>query len=689
VKAHQRPDFLLFMGAVLLAVWAGGQPLLDAMPGAGMLAALTGQPEAARLLRFMVGALVLGTLGWLVLRHRALVLPKLDAQAGIAILMVSMGFAIVLSPFPWPSVDSWLHWALYCGVFLLAVMVSGRRDGPLLALTLVAAAGGAVGLRGLLEYGEIRQIEPTYRIFAGWSNPNAVASLFAAVLPVCLGVAAAGEKFHRLTGILSGGFVVVALALTQSKGGFLAGAIGVGAFLLLIALWKAPKGAWLGPALTLALGGLLIFGVQSAPRSPDASGAAPLARITSSGGESEQSAGFRSLLWRSSLALATEKPLGWGPGVFPYVSAKPGLVTQTVTAHQAYLQILVDGGIGALLGLLVLAWAWLRKMGTGASSLLPEQNILRAGAAACVVAAGAHGMVESNFSYLGVGVLVFAMMGFSLQLAADGSSPEVVPLGMRRVVALIACGAPLLLLAASASLEAGKSEMLTQASQGERPNSLPALWFLDGESSYVGALTAAQGVDRLKSLEQAATSHPNTRVLRAYARAQSGSGDPNGALTTLSKALEIDPNSLSTLWLRLQILEESGNLEGAVQAAKDLIAKESGSSFQVRSLAESVPTETYRARLWLRTRESSPEERDRLAAETAKGFAEFARLTVPVVIRFHKGGAEYAGVSLEDASSWLQEAASAAKEVTKPSQELRDDLAAIESALEALREASS
>lgn len=690
----RRPEFLCLALALFIAVWAGGQPLMDALPGGGIVAALTGDAAAARLTRALMGLLVFGGLGYVLLTNRAVVTPKPLTQMAAGALVVSMGFAILFSSFPGVSLDAWLHWVLYVGVFLLAVASVGRKSGVVVLLAVLVGAAALVGLKGILEYGEIRAIEPTYRIFAGWSNPNALATLFCIAIPVGVGLSAATEGAPRIVGMVGIAASTAGLLLTQSKGGLLVLAIGLVAVVGLILFWKSSPKSLAAPALGLLLGGVIFAGLQYAPRPGAPAGASGpgLTRITGAGGEAEQSAGFRTLLWKSSVSLAAERPWGWGPGVFRFVSAKPGLVTQTVTAHQTWLQVLVEGGVLALVSFIGLAVLWLGRMFPGAKHLTEQQNTLRAGVVAGVIAAGAHGFIESSLSYAGVGVIVFALMGLSLQLASDGSAPEVMPKALRQIGALLCCVVPLFLLVLAARSESAKGGVLLAAqtqspSIREEAQGLRAMAAGDGEASYLAALYGSTSPEeRLKDLREAAKTFPSTKTLRQLARAENEAGRPMEAYSALAQALRLDPNNLPAHWLRFEMLLQNGETEQAKEAANDLIKVEASPAFNVRSLPEAVPTETYRVRLWLASQTESSEEKTRLVTEALAGMASFARLTIPQIIRFESGGATYAGVTSQEANEWLTEAKSAAaslpasEEVDKNRQSVADALLALESA---------
>ncbi|MCG9896251.1 MAG: O-antigen ligase family protein, partial [Fimbriimonadaceae bacterium] len=422
---RSRPEVLVLALAVFLAVIGGGQPLLESFSGGGPLGIFLGDAALIRTHRALLGLLVFGGIAWMIYRDRALSTPRPIIQLALIGTVAFPAFSMMAGRYRAAGVDELLNLILCAGCLLLAGLAAGRKSGPWIIVGAAVAGAGIVGLRGLFEYLSIRSVEPTYRIFAGWSNPNAVAGLYLACLPAALALSVSDRRSARIVGLIAGPMCLCGLLLTQSKGGLLAGVIGLVAFAVVAAIWLRPKlptwGAW---AALLALGGGLFGFTQFAPVDSNAAAGPGLNRIVGATGEAEQSGGFRLLLWQTSVRLIAEQPWGWGPGSFRFISAKPGLVTQTVTAHQNWLQTAVEGGLAALISLLILAGAWFKCAFTGARAMTDEQNLLRAGIVASVVAIGAHGFIESSFAYLGMGVLTFTLLGIGLQVSSDGLSPE-------------------------------------------------------------------------------------------------------------------------------------------------------------------------------------------------------------------------------------------------------------------------
>ena len=92
--------------------------------------------------------------------------------------MAGQGFA---SPYVFPAWTTWTSWAVALGSFLAIIAVAGRGTGVKWVLGAIVLAIVAMSLRGAMEYGDMRAIDPTWRIFAGYQNPNAAAVITHAI----------------------------------------------------------------------------------------------------------------------------------------------------------------------------------------------------------------------------------------------------------------------------------------------------------------------------------------------------------------------------------------------------------------------------------------------------------------------------------------------------------------------------
>lgn len=668
MKNRPSLELILLLAAVFLTALIGGQVGTEAMPGAGIVSALFGDASAVKTTRLLVSLLIFGALivNWY--RNRSVVLPKQKISAILLVLFLLLCLSISVSSFRSASIDALLNWVLYFAAFLCTIGVTGRRMGPLAVMAAIVASSALVGLKGTIEYFILHPTNPTARIFAGWNNPNALASLFSMTLPLAFSLSINKSRAVSILGIVGSVLIGSGLWLTQSKGGLLAALAGVAAFAVLAFLWKQ-KALKVGLAIApLVLGVIVAIGLHAIPTEKGSSG--PLGRLAATGSESEQSVGFRKLLWQTQIELIKEKPItGTGIGTFLHNSAKPGLVTQTVYGHQNYLQLASEAGLLALLAFIAFGVFWIYHVFKGSKSMPDDVNLLKAGVIAGVFAAGAHGMIESSFSYLGIGLLFFVILGLGLQLASDGTIPELMPRPFRFVTILCAFVGPLFFISMFSRLEMAKSSAryaLDSKTESDRAAALQELssytgW--DGEAAYFSALLSPPD-QRLPLLRQAAEKYPSTRILRSLAKIEADEGNIAGSDSAIATALKADPNNLFTLQTRMKLMIDQGRTEEAISAAKDLIAAEESTPFKVRALPEFVPTATYSARLWLS--DQMPQDRIKLLEPALEGYKNYLDRTIPNLLANIPAGdmtMQMGGESRTTAKTVMEEAEQCAKKL--------------------------
>lgn len=650
------PAQILLIAALFLAPIIGGQYHTEPIPGSYLMAGLVGGPEAPYLSRALLGLLVFGSLGLSLWKTTSPMIPKWWMMASLAAVAFLPVTSLASTRFRTLALDEWWLWLLLPGAMLAAIAAGGRKQAPWAYAGAVLAGISVTGLRGMMEYLAIRGEIPGHRVFAGWSNPNAAAAILA--LGIALAVPFAMHKGRwQWLGWAGGLLSMSGLLLTQSKGGLLAAFIGGLGTLAMVAPLKDWKG--MGKAALPLVAGALVFFALTMTAGGDGS------RLANTGAEVEQSAGFRSRLWQTGAALAVENPLGYGPGSFRAHSAQPGLVEQTITAHQTYLHIAAENGVPALLALLWLAGLWLIKFLKQSKCLPDETRMLRAGIFGAILAAGASGFIESNLQLAGIGIAVFALLGIGLLVSSDGAGMELLPAPIRQAGVLAFCLGPIALLFLSARTEGAKSAAIA-ALQDPSVNPAAALAALpaDGESNYYRALTSPPGSARLRLLRRAAADWPKTRALRLLAREEAAGGNTAEAIQALDEALAFDPNNLRTLELKRNLQYEAGQVDEATETASRLVDVEETGYFQIRALPELVPLQTYRARIFLA--EQSPAEAQELLPLALEGFARYRDLTVPNIIRMKELPSGYGGQTVEDAQDAMQEGLELAEQLNQP-----------------------
>jgi len=196
------------------------------------------------------------------------------------------------------------------------------------------------------------------RVFSTFVLPNALAGYLALLLPlgagVLIGLAGAGGRRRRWPSILALAVWLIAAVLclyfTRSKGGTVAAAAGLVAFAVLLArAWLCRHWKLVAPACIVAALALGVAGAAYATRS---------ARTGS------DSLGVRLGYWRGAWGIIAHHPLlGVGFDNFGnyYTRYKPREARETLRAHNDYLQLWSELGIGGLAAFLCLWAAFFRR----------------------------------------------------------------------------------------------------------------------------------------------------------------------------------------------------------------------------------------------------------------------------------------------------------------------------------------
>ena len=645
-------QILVCLGLVLAAL-IGGQLSVgqEIMPGESLWSAIADSAGAAMLAHAVI-ALPFAATAIILYKRRILHLPSPGFCTALIILLVFIATSVFTSQHRPVSLGVAAEWSAYVVVFGAVLTAIGRGKGPQIALAAIVAGAALVSIKGIQEYSIQRLIDPTWRIFAGWINQNALAGMLILALFPCLSQTLVGSRQSRLTAGAAGVLITMALLLSQSKGGLAAAAVGAGVWIALTLFRRSPKS--LGALVPLAIGGALVLAIQL--RQPTSAGPSVLNRLVNAGATQEQSSGFRKLLWSGSVDIIAKNPQGVGIGTYSYHSAKPGLTQTTHLAHQSYLQLAAEASPLALLSLVIALGLWLIGVLRGFRSLEPERAAMLIGVIAAVTASCAHNLVDSDWYHFGLGVIFFALLALGFCLAADGSGPENLPRPIRFLLHM-----PLTLFAIatmlvlgwteyqrnqlSGAIQAGDAATATQLSESLSY----ATW--DGEVDYWKAMISQNG--RLPLLQSAATKHPTLKIYRALAREARAQNQAGVAISALNKALKIDPNNLPTLLQSARMLFDAGD-PGFVQAARRLIAVESSTYYKVRAIPELVPTETFDVRLLLA--EKAPKEAPTLYKEAALGYHRFLQSTYPRVEMLAKTDPRMAfgGVNMSDAIEVLR-----------------------------------
>ena len=546
----------------------------------------------------------------------------------LALLGACIGVSIALSSFPSVTLGVVLEWAMMSMAFFAITLCCGRKQSVIPILTFIGGATVAAVI-GIMEFRDLRVIDPGYRISAMQLGPNQAGALFAAGTILCLSMALRFDRVGKLGLIICAILQCFALILTQSKGAILCLPIGVLVLVAgLLVLRAAKPSAILGGIVVplILIGGLAMMMQQSVKSQ---TGGQVVSRVMSSGSEANQSQEFRKLLWSSAIDLTKLRPFGWGMGSFWFESTRPGKVTQTTLAHQTFLQLACEASPVAALSLIgflgsVVVWGF-----RGIKTQAADSQIFLVGVFATLSVAIAHNLVDSDMYVFGLGAFVFLLCGSFVASSSDSQAPEFI-----FALPKIAFGASALLLL-PICLIIGLSEMYRAIARGaievdrdqdvaiSATNSALAINFIDGTAYSQRAFLTGNQDDFINATRL----HPTPKAFRALSKHYLSKNMHNESFSALNKALERDPNNASAL---LKYIEEAfaiNNDELGIEKSKQLIATENSTYFKVRSQPEFVPTQTYIARLFLAAKTTDRAENSRLLSEAIKGFAQYRDIT--------------------------------------------------------------
>ncbi|RYG37627.1 tetratricopeptide repeat protein [bacterium] len=661
------------LGAVIaLSMVLGGQYATEngLLLDSAFLAALSGSSDTPLLTHAFLAFPVLLLLGSALVRRQVVQVPTPSVSVAVLFLAALLCASVAYSLHRGVSLALLPEWLTYLAAIYAAVATVGRRAGPKLIVAGGFLGGTIVALRGVAEYGEMKSIDPNWRIFGGWLNPNATAIALAVGFLCGLTIILIEKRAISLIAIICTALIGLALLLTQSKGGILVTAMGSVMVLVMTALWSDTKLRSLGSlAAAIVLAGLL--GVAATPRAaPTANGqgSGGFNRLQNASDSSQQSTEFRKNLYVGALEMLRANPVGYGLGAYRFESARSGLTTQTVLTHNAFLQLGTEASVLAPLVLLTLGgwWLWLVLRGTRSQPV--ETRLLKGGIVAAVTTIAAHSFIDSDLYYFGIGLPFFLLIGTGLLLASDAVTPEYTPRGPRLAGATsLAVIVLLALLAGLAESQRAYARAAIRSGQGEAgvalAKSAEALWPMDGEAPFLQSRVLSNPSERLALLQSAVAKSPSTRNIRALADVQIEMNDTVGAMASLDRALTHDPNNLPALAMLLEISQKAGNRESSEQAARRLVEVEDTPYFKVRSLDQLVPTETYRARIYLASLTNDPAQAISLLKPAVAGFASYADLTIPEVKKMDaaSSGSAFAGETLKEAQANMELATQAAK----------------------------
>jgi O-antigen ligase len=366
------------------------------------------------------GLFVLSGVAWAARRAVEGHLPYTPSPLGkpylLLLLAIVPGVLIALHPFP--VVKTLVMWTAFVLVYQM-VVADGRRETVRTILLALAVSAAVVGLKAafdpgtdqpqqLLGIGEVAEGRPG----GSFQDPNILATFEALGLPAALAFALGRNLALRAVGAAAFVLILAGLALSLSRGGFLAAA-GVLAIML---AWRPFR--WTGVvALVLVVTVQAFSGSFSGEiqQTSVVAGRIQSVSYAAAGGDP------RFAIWRTTPEIIAGHPFfGIGANQFPDVSLRYGLFSEDrgsyQHAHNIPLTIAAELG---LLGLAALVWATLalgRVLLGACTRLRGADRGLAIAVAAAFTGLALQGMVDYTLSSNTVAAVMFVLAGCAVVL---------------------------------------------------------------------------------------------------------------------------------------------------------------------------------------------------------------------------------------------------------------------------------
>lgn len=641
-KVDSQVSQILLMVGAALAVLFGGTISLDSIRvlDGSLLAGIFGGNELPLLQHALIGAFFGSSLLITLVTRRVIILPPSKISiAGFWFLSV-LALSCLSSQFLSTSLTTLFEWTLYGAAFLAAISCLGRTTGPLRLAQVVVAAIAILALIGIREYGQMKAVDPSWRIFAGWMNPNILGGLLLLGMFPAFGLIAAAEKpIEKLIWGLLAIAIGFAIVLTQSRGALLSGLGGV--IILLILSIRRNRGLALAAAATFSIVVLLSFAQSTTAADPGTQVAA--SRIGAVAATQTQSVGFRVELWKTAVDLMKSRPAGYGLGTFQFVSGSPGRVTKTTLAHNTYLQLGAEASVVAPLLLVFVILGCVGTMVLRQHPSRPPGNNVALSIAAGLLAGLANNLQDSHMYHFGYGIIFALLLAVGMQLSADGTMPEILPKSLRYAGALGAATIPIIGL-----VYFGTSEYFRATRNVDGLKSMPL-----AEGANFAAI--AQLEPSREFLIKAVGAAPTSKNLRRLATTYIAAGEVDTALPYLLRARRLEPSDPLTLLALWQVYRSNGNESARRAIVAETRAADKSSYGLIRSLPDLVPTEP--AEIRLNESQIDPREAAELRQEAAAIYRDYYLRTWPQIKAMPSEIAAqvgYAGERLPEAVSKLK-----------------------------------
>jgi hypothetical protein len=374
------------------------------------------------------GVFVLSGVAWAVRRMIAGHLPYSPSPLGkpYVFLLLAVVPGLLIAVHPVSVVKMLVMWTAFVLVFQMIVTDASKETVRTILLALAVSAA-IVGLKAaldpstdqpqrLLGIGEVAEGRPG----GSFEDPNILATFEALGLPAAVAFALGRNLLLRLVGAAGVALIVAGLALSLSRGGFLAAA---GALLVMLA-WRPVRYATL-----VALGVVLVLQIGSGSLAGEVQQTAVVQGRIESVSYAAAGGDPRFAIWRATPAMIYDHPFfGIGANQYPVVSPRYGLFAQELGgsyqhAHNIPLTVAAELGI---LGLAALLWATFALARVLVAAYRRQRGFDR-GLALAVAAAftglALQGMVDYTLSSNTVAAVMFVLAGCAVVLSSKPAYP--------------------------------------------------------------------------------------------------------------------------------------------------------------------------------------------------------------------------------------------------------------------------
>ncbi|MCS7187856.1 MAG: O-antigen ligase family protein [Armatimonadota bacterium] len=481
---------------------------------------------------------------WNVWRRMALAMTV--PEIALLAFVVWQWLTVAVSVYRWASLLEASKWTAFAIVAMTVRHLSDERNRFWTAVAFVGAVT-LTALHGLREYA-INAVMGNFgwRIFGPFLQPNLFGNFLLLGFFVALGIAFLRPKGWTFLPAFVALVLLVAMALTGSKGALLAWLLGLVAFgIMAIANSTSAqirKRLWV--ALAVGLVALVVVAALVPPIRM---------RFETIWTVQAHSWMFRIFVWKATFAGALSKPIaGFGAGTFEWSYPQFTVVGFTRHAHNGFLQVAIESGfVGLTLLLAFFATLIFSRFAqlpisraADAMLLRPAYSPVHWGCVAAIVAFCFHNLVETAWMTLANLLALSVICGVALTAHQPRWQIQ-----WRWQVALLLP----ILVGLWHSVAVARGAYFVNQARGEMLPSSRLYWL--ETASEADPFNARHLIDRAILLE-------------AWAKATGDEFRLKQALQLCDKAIRLQPTRSGNYKVKARILREIGNFHEAEEALR-------------------------------------------------------------------------------------------------------------------------